>query len=145
MCSSDLEHQQRHRHLQGCAAGDRLTNAELLALEVDVLIPAALENQITADNASRVRARLVVEGANGPTTPDAHAMLHDRGVFVVPDILANSGGVTASYFEWVQDRHGYFWTERGYEFALLWAVLALAIFFRGGGRWSIDHYLGKEL
>ena len=68
-------------------------------------------NQITADNAPHIKAKIVVEGANGPTTPDAHAQLHERGVFVVPDILANSGGVTASYFEWVQDRYGYFWTE----------------------------------
>ena len=79
---------------------------------MDVLIPAALENQITMENAPRIRAKIVVEGANGPTTPDAHRHLHERGVFVVPDILANSGGVTASYFEWVQDRYGYFWTEK---------------------------------
>ena len=71
-----------------------------------------LENQITKDNAPRIRAKIVVEGANGPTTPDAHRHLHDRGVFVVPDILANGGGVTTSYFEWVQDRHGYLWTEK---------------------------------
>ena len=106
------EHSLRHKGLQGFTGGDPLTNAELFALDVDVLIPAALENQITLDNASTVRAKLVVEGANGPTTPDAHTVLHDRGIFVVPDILANSGGVTASYFEWVQNRHGYFWTER---------------------------------
>jgi glutamate dehydrogenase/leucine dehydrogenase len=79
---------------------------------VDILIPAALENQITKDNAPRIRAKIMVEGANGPTTPEAHRHLHERGVFVVPDILANSGGVTTSYFEWVQDRHGYFWTEK---------------------------------
>ena len=77
-----------------------------------MLIPAALENQITMENAPAIRAKIVVEGANGPTTPDAHQHLHERGVFVVPDILANSGGVTASYFEWVQDRYGYFWTEK---------------------------------
>jgi len=76
-----------------------------------VLIPAALENQITLQNAPGIRARVVVEGANGPTEPEAHRYLHDHGVFVVPDILANSAGVTASYFEWVQDRYGYFWTE----------------------------------
>jgi glutamate dehydrogenase/leucine dehydrogenase len=79
---------------------------------VDVLIPAALENQITIANAPTIRAKVVIEGANGPTTPDAHRHLHERGVFVVPDILANSAGVTASYFEWVQDRYGYFWTEK---------------------------------
>ena len=74
-----------------------------------MLIPAALENQITMDNAPNIRARVVTEGANGPTTPGAHDHLHQRGVFVIPDILANAGGVTTSYFEWVQDRYGYFW------------------------------------
>ena len=77
----------------------------------EVLVPAALENQITMDNAPGIRARMVAEGANGPTTPEAHKLLHERGVFVIPDILANAGGVTTSYFEWVQDRHGYFWEE----------------------------------
>jgi glutamate dehydrogenase (NAD(P)+) len=76
-----------------------------------VLIPAALENQITAENAPTIRAKILTEGANGPTTPDAHKILHERGIFVIPDILANSGGVTTSYFEWVQDRYGYFWEE----------------------------------
>jgi glutamate dehydrogenase (NAD(P)+) len=74
-------------------------------------VPAALENQITMENAPTIKAKIVAEGANGPTTPDAHKHLHERGVFVIPDILANSGGVTTSYFEWVQDRHGYFWEE----------------------------------
>jgi glutamate dehydrogenase (NAD(P)+) len=106
------EHVRRQKTAQGFAGGEALTNEQLFALEVDVLIPAALENQITMDNAPSLRARVVVEGANGPTTPDAHRHLHERGIFVVPDILANSGGVTASYFEWVQDRYGYFWTEK---------------------------------
>jgi len=74
-------------------------------------VPAALENQITMENAPSIKAKIVAEGANGPTTPDAHRHLHERGVFVIPDILANAGGVTTSYFEWVQDRHGYFWRE----------------------------------
>ncbi len=107
-----LEHVAVHKTVHGFTRGDRLTNEQLFGLAVDVLIPAALENQITLANAPDIKARLVVEGANGPTTPEAHRHLHDRGVFVVPDILANSGGVTASYFEWVQDRHGYFWTEK---------------------------------
>jgi glutamate dehydrogenase (NAD(P)+) len=98
--------------VEGFSGGEALTNDQLFALEVDVLIPAALENQITMKNAAAIRARIIVEGANGPTLPDANNHLHDRGVFVVPDILANSGGVTASYFEWVQDRYGYFWTEK---------------------------------
>lgn len=104
-------HVRHHGSVVGFPGGDPITNAELLALDVDILVPAALEKQLTAENADAVRARIVVEGANGPTTPEAHRRLHARGVFVVPDILANSGGVTTSYFEWVQNRHGYAWTE----------------------------------
>ena len=102
----------QHKTVAGFGGAAPLSNDELFTLDVDVLIPAALENQITMDNAPGIRAKVVVEGANGPTTPDAHRHLHERGVFVVPDILANSGGVTTSYFEWVQDRYGYFWTEK---------------------------------
>jgi glutamate dehydrogenase (NAD(P)+) len=109
--SSLLEYSTRTRSVAGFSGGEPLTNEQLFKLDVDILIPAALENQITIANAPDIRAKVIVEGANGPTTPDAHALLHKRGIFVVPDILANSGGVTASYFEWVQDRHGYFWTE----------------------------------
>jgi len=98
--------------VEGFSGGDPLANDKLFELDVDILIPAALENQITGENAPKIRARIIVEGANGPTTPDANNLLHERGIFVVPDILANSGGVTASYFEWVQDRYGYFWTEK---------------------------------
>ena len=104
-----LDHARRHNTVDGFPGGAPLTHDELWPLEVDVLIPAALENQITMENASHIRARILVEGANGPTTPEAHRHLYDRGIFVVPDILANSGGVTVSYFEWVQDRYGYFW------------------------------------
>ena len=106
-----LEYSEQHHTIDGFPGGKPLNNEELFALDVDVLIPAALENQITMDNASFVRARIVTEGANGPTTPEAHKFLHERGVCVIPDILANAGGVTASYFEWVQDRYGYFWEE----------------------------------
>ncbi len=106
------EHVRAHKTVNGFGGGEPLTNDQLFALDVDVLIPAALENQITAANAPSIRAKVVVEGANGPTTPEAHRHLHERGVLVIPDILANSGGVTASYFEWVQDRYGYFWTEK---------------------------------
>jgi len=105
-------HVAQHKTVEGFGGGDRLTSEELFKLDVDVLIPAALENQITMDNAPGIRAKVVIEGANGPTTPDANKHLHDRGIFIVPDILANSAGVTASYFEWVQDRYGYFWTEK---------------------------------
>lgn len=101
----------KHRSLEGYKKADQITNEQLLALEVDVLVPAALENVITTKNASKVRAKLLVEGANGPTTAKADAMLDEKGIFVVPDILANAGGVTVSYFEWVQNRGGYYWTE----------------------------------
>jgi glutamate dehydrogenase (NAD(P)+) len=107
-----IEYTQYHKTVDGFAGAARISNHEFFALDVDVLIPAAIENQITMDNVKTIRAKLVVEGANGPTTPEAHHDLHERGVLVVPDILANSGGVTASYFEWVQDRYGYFWTEK---------------------------------
>jgi len=100
-----------HKTVSGYPMADRLDTSTIFDLDVDILIPAALENQITIENAPRIKARIVAEGANGPTTPEAHKHLHERGVFVVPDILANAGGVTTSYFEWVQDRHGYFWTE----------------------------------
>jgi glutamate dehydrogenase (NAD(P)+) len=107
-----IDHVRVHKTVDGFPGAEPLDNAGLFKLDVDVLIPAALENQITMENAPSIRAKVVVEGANGPTTPEAHHHLHDRGILVVPDILANSGGVTASYFEWVQDRYGYFWTEK---------------------------------
>ena len=100
-----------HGTLAAFPHGDRLTNDELLALRVDVLVPAAMENVITSRNAARIGARIVVEGANGPTTAAADPILADRGIFVVPDILANAGGVTVSYFEWVQNRAAYAWPE----------------------------------
>jgi glutamate dehydrogenase (NAD(P)+) len=107
-----LEFAQQRKTVDGFPGGEPLENEQLFALEVDVLIPAALENQITMQNAPQIKAKVVTEGANGPTTPEAHRHLHERGIFVIPDILANSGGVTVSYFEWVQDRYGYFWTEQ---------------------------------
>jgi glutamate dehydrogenase (NAD(P)+) len=88
-----------------------VTNAELLELECDILIPAALEGQITEENAPRIKARLIAEAANGPTTPEADAIIRDRGIFLIPDILANAGGVTVSYFEWVQALQAFPWTE----------------------------------
>ena len=107
-----LEYVSQHKSVAGFPGGEPLTNEDLFKLDVDILIPAALENQITIENAPSIKAKVVVEGANGPTTPDANRHLHERGVFIVPDILANSSGVTTSYFEWVQDRYGYFWTEK---------------------------------
>jgi glutamate dehydrogenase (NAD(P)+) len=106
-----IEYAKRHKTIDGFPGGDPIENDQLFSLDVDVLVPAALENQITEENASTIKAKIVAEGANGPTTPEAHRQLHARGIFVVPDILANAGGVTTSYFEWVQDRHGYFWQE----------------------------------
>jgi glutamate dehydrogenase (NAD(P)+) len=97
--------------LEGFTGGDRMENPDdLLTLEVDVLVPAAMEDVITAKNADRVRAKLIVEGANGPTSAKADAILNEKGIMAVPDILANAGGVTVSYFEWVQNRLGYKWT-----------------------------------
>jgi glutamate dehydrogenase (NAD(P)+) len=101
----------KHGSLEAYPRADHISNDELLTMDVDVLVPAALENVITTRNASKVRARVICEGANGPTTAAADAVLDEKGVFVIPDILANAGGVTVSYFEWVQDRAGYFWSE----------------------------------
>jgi glutamate dehydrogenase (NAD(P)+) len=98
------------RSLTGFAGAEAISNEELLTLEVDVLAPCAKENQITRHNAAQIRAKIVAEGANGPTTTSADTILTENGVLVIPDILANAGGVTVSYFEWVQNRHGYFWT-----------------------------------
>jgi glutamate dehydrogenase (NAD(P)+) len=102
----------KNKTVAGFPKAEPLDGPKLFELDVDVLIPAALENQITMENAPKIKAKIVAEGANGPTTPDADNHLHDRGIFVIPDILANAGGVTTSYFEWVQDRYGYFWEER---------------------------------
>jgi glutamate dehydrogenase (NAD(P)+) len=99
-----------HRGLAGFPGGKPLTTP-IIEYDCDILIPAALENQITQENADRVKARIVAEGANGPTTPDADKVLDRKGTFVIPDILCNSGGVTVSYFEWVQNRMGFYWTE----------------------------------
>jgi glutamate dehydrogenase (NAD(P)+) len=102
---------QAHGTLEGYGVGERVTNEELLELDCDVLLPAALENVITTKNAANIKAKVICEGANGPTTAGADAILEDKGIFVIPDILANAGGVTVSYFEWVQNRSGYYWTE----------------------------------
>jgi glutamate dehydrogenase (NAD(P)+) len=104
-------HHRRSGTLSGFSGAEESNSADLLVADCDILIPAALENQITTRNAERVRAKVLCEGANGPTTAEADEILVQKGVFVIPDILANSGGVTVSYFEWVQDRQGYFWTE----------------------------------
>ncbi|MEO7296402.1 MAG: Glu/Leu/Phe/Val dehydrogenase [Candidatus Limnocylindria bacterium] len=102
---------QEHGTVVGFPGADDVTNREILEVDCDILVPAALENQITKHNAPNVKARIVAEAANGPTTPEADEILHDRGVFLIPDILCNAGGVTVSYFEWVQDMQSFFWTE----------------------------------
>ncbi len=104
-----LAHKQATGSVVGCPGTQKISNAELLEVDADVLIPAALENQITAENASHIKARIVAEAANGPTTPDADAILHRRKIFVIPDFLCNAGGVTVSYFEWVQNQRGMPW------------------------------------
>src|SRR5215475_5474244 len=106
-----IKHVRQHRSLEGFNGGDQISNDDMLLADVDVLLPAALENVITSKNAGKIRAKIICEGANGPTTAGADSILDEKGIFVIPDILANAGGVTVSYFEWVQDRGGYFWTE----------------------------------
>jgi glutamate dehydrogenase (NAD(P)+) len=106
-----VKYVKEHKTLEGFTGGEPITNEELLTGEVDVLLPAALENVITSKNARNIKAKIICEGANGPTTAGADSILAEKEIFVVPDILANAGGVTVSYFEWVQDRGGYFWSE----------------------------------
>lgn len=106
-----INYAQRTGSVQGYADAEQISNAELLVLPCDVLIPAAMEGQITKFNAPSIQAHLIVEGANGPTTPDADEILSDRGILLIPDILANAGGVVVSYFEWVQDLQSFFWDE----------------------------------
>lgn len=107
-----IEYTRNHKGvLEGYSGGEKISNQELLELDVDVLIPAAKEDQINKYNAPNIRAKIIAEGANGPVTASADAILDQKGIMVIPDILANAGGVTVSYFEWVQDRQGYFWTE----------------------------------
>ena len=106
-----LSHLKATRSFDDYSDVERITNAELLELDCDVLVPAATENQITSQNADQLKCKVLAEGANGPTTAGADEVLHQKGIFVIPDILANAGGVTVSYFEWVQDRMGYFWRE----------------------------------
>ena len=105
------DYRQRNGSIHGFPGADKQDPAELLLVDCDILIPAATENQITSQNADRVKCRILAEGANGPTTASADEILADKHVFVIPDILCNAGGVTTSYFEWVQDRQGYFWKE----------------------------------
>ena len=108
-------HLQKHRRLDGFDGGTRISNAEILELPVDILVPAATENVISSKNAANIKAKIITEGANGPCTAEADKVLDEKGIFVIPDILANAGGVTVSYFEWVQDRMAFFWTQKEVE------------------------------
>jgi glutamate dehydrogenase (NAD(P)+) len=106
-----MELASKNHSLEGCAYGDEITNAEILELKCDILVPAALEMQITKENVGRLQCRILAEGANGPTTVEADRVIQEKGIFLIPDILANAGGVVVSYFEWVQDLQNFFWTE----------------------------------
>lgn len=106
-----LELADKNHSLEGCPYGEKISNEQLLELKCDVLVPAALEMQITKANAAKIQCRILAEGANGPTTPDADTILRENGIFLIPDILANAGGVVVSYFEWVQDLQNFFWNE----------------------------------
>jgi glutamate dehydrogenase (NAD(P)+) len=112
---SAIAYVREHRSLLGFEGADHVAGSEILEMPCELLCPCAVEDQITEENASRIRAKALVEGANGPTSSSADAILEDAGVFVVPDILANAGGVTGSYFEWVQNRTGYRWPEAQVE------------------------------
>jgi glutamate dehydrogenase (NAD(P)+) len=106
-----VKHRERFRGIADFPEAEKVDPAELMLTECEILVPAATENQITSRNADRIKCRILAEGANGPTTATADEILADKKVFVIPDILCNAGGVTTSYFEWVQDRQGYFWKE----------------------------------
>jgi glutamate dehydrogenase (NAD(P)+) len=106
-----LAHVAQHGTVAGFAEADVMPDADFWSVDCDILIPAALEQQITAANAGQIKARMVIEGANGPTTPEADDILHARNILVLPDVIANAGGVTVSYFEWVQDFSSFFWSE----------------------------------
>jgi len=106
-----MELANNNHSLEGCPYGDKMTNADILELNCDILVPAALEMQITKENVGRLQCRILAEGANGPTTLEADRVIQERGIFLIPDILANAGGVVVSYFEWVQDLQNFFWTE----------------------------------
>ncbi|HET6314108.1 MAG TPA: Glu/Leu/Phe/Val dehydrogenase [Chloroflexia bacterium] len=106
-----LRHKQEHGSLSGFGGSDDVTNEELLEVDCDILVPAALESVITVHNVDRIKTKMIAEAANGPTTPEADRVLYDKGILVLPDILANAGGVTVSYFEWAQNIQGYYWAE----------------------------------
>ena len=141
-----LKHHAEFKTVVGFKGAEPMDAKELLTMPVDILVPAATENQITEDNAAKVRARVVVEGANGPTTPEADPILLDNGVLVVPDILANAGGVTVSYFEWVQNRAGYPWPERDVNERLVeYMTHAFAAVFATTDRYRTNPRIGAYI
>ena len=107
-----MDHKKKTGTVQNFPGTKNISNEELLELDVDVLIPAAIENQLRSDNANKIKAKIILELANGPTTPDADEIFFKKKILVLPDFLSNSGGVTVSYFEWVQNQAGYYWTEK---------------------------------
>ena len=136
------EYRQKHGTLAGFPEAEAADAAELLVTDCDILIPAATENQITSRNADRIKCKILAEGANGPTTASADEILADKGVFVIPDILCNAGGVTTSYFEWVQDRQGYFWKESVVDEPLETIMVAA---FEVGGRFAEAHGVNNRI
>jgi glutamate dehydrogenase (NAD(P)+) len=137
-----IEYVKKNKYLCGFPGGDEIANADLLELDCDILLPAAMESQIGRHNAPRIKAKILCEGANGPTTPRADEVLAANGVFIIPDILANAGGVTVSYFEWVQDRYGYFWSEDTVN-ARLEEILVRS--FREVNRYSKTHQVNMRI
>ncbi len=135
-------HRQRNGTVHGFPESETFDPAELLLADCEILIPAATENQITSRNADRVKCKILAEGANGPTTAAADEILADKDVFVIPDILANAGGVTTSYFEWVQDRQGYFWKESVVNEQLEQIMKAA---FEDVVRYSETHMVGNRI
>jgi glutamate dehydrogenase (NAD(P)+) len=106
-----MEYRAREKTIKGVPGAQEIGNQDVLTVDCDMLVPAAIGNQLTSRNARDVKAAVIIEGANGPTTPEADAIFRERDIFLVPDILANAGGVTVSYFEWVQDLQSFFWSE----------------------------------
>jgi glutamate dehydrogenase/leucine dehydrogenase len=118
------EFKSKTRSVMGFPGSEEITTSDPITVDCDILIPAALENQITEKNADDVKAKLIVEEANGPTTPEADEILHEKGAIIIPDVLANAGGVTVSYFEWVQNRMGYYWSEEEVDAKLEHAMIS---------------------
>jgi len=132
----------QNRYLEGFPNAEAVTNEELACLDVEVLIPAATEGTLTEKIASKLQCRVVAEGANGPTTLEADKILQDRGIFVIPDVLANAGGVVVSYFEWVQDLQNYFWSEQEIN-QRLFEIMSQA--FASVHEFSVQHKVGMRM